>query len=704
MIKRCRLRVPNSDEGAILIFALIIVTTIALVVGTLVTRGDGSLRATLAVRQAAGSSYAADAAANVAINDLRTGYGFSGNPSENGFDNSLDGIGCFGNKVGNSGTDTLALNNFYPAVGAQPATSALVECTGVTGTGQQGSPVPISNSNKPGYAIVTLKGPITTQDPLKVHGGVYSNSTIVGQVSLDAGDAWAFGSCTQTTVTAPAVKHCNSGTTIPDPNYTNDLGGTVPALQAPPTSCTSGVAVFTPGYYDDATALNTATNLCSVAWFKPGTYYFDFHNNGCANVCPSNLFSGGSTSNDTWDINGATVVGGTPTDASGNVLSIPPTTPSMPGACQSPITTVNAQGVQFVFGGDSHIYVDQNSHVELCGTYHSDRPPVELYGLKSGSTPTATTATALQPSGTPSTSGGGTWTNVSAANLGTGGSGATWKTTTGNAQSTTLTVPGFATASTVPAGAVLTAATLHVTHKEPDATANSKSSVTVKIGSTTTPSITVAATGSTSLRTTDIAITGTNLNSLQTEIHKNGYTGATIAYTANAKGNNATTVVGPITLDLTYYLPVLRGEDGTCVDAYNATATCQFISMKNGNNKILFYLQGTTYVPHVDVSVLLGNFSAEIAKFGIVAAQLEFAITNGNPGYTGPIFEIPDNSPGYGFENTTVDLTVHLCTTHSPCTASDPVALTARVQLWDPSGEPAPPGRQVSVLTWAEQH
>ena len=95
--------------------------------------------------------------------------------------------------------------------------------------------------------------------------------------------------------------------------------------------------------------------------------------------------------------------------------------------------------------------------------------------------------------------------------------------------------------------------------------------------------------------------------------------------------------------------------------------------------------------------------SAEVAKFGVVARQLEFAIVTGNPRWTGPIFEIPDNSPGYGYENSTVQLKVHVCPGKPTCTAADPVALTARVQLWDPSGAPAPPGRQVSILSWSHQ-
>jgi hypothetical protein len=285
--------------------------------------------------------------------------------------------------------------------------------------------------------------------------------------------------------------------------------------------------------------------------------------------------------------------------------------------------------------------------------------------------------------------------NLSAADS----SAATWTTTSASAQSTTLTVQGFQPSSPVPAGSVLTSATLHIRHQDVDATTNSKGSAKLTVGTTTTAALPVAA--SASLTTTDVAVTGTDLNNLQKAVHDNGFSGATVAYTANAKKNNATAKVDSITLDLTYYVPVLRGEGGTCIDGTGTP--CQLISMTGGNNKIGFYLQGTSYAPLADVSIQLGNFSAEVAKFGIVVRQLEFAITNGNPRWTGPIFEIPDNSPGYGYANTTVDLKVHLCPGQSTCTTSAPVALTTRVQLWDASGSPAPPGRQVTVLSWSHQ-
>jgi len=694
----------RDDEGAILIFALIITTTIALVVGVLLTRGDGSLRATLALRQVAGSSYAADAAANIAINDLRTGYGFPGSVpwAESAFNNN-DAAGCFGNNVGLGATDTLPLNNFYPASGTQSSpTSALVECTAVSGTGMQGSPVPITNANKPGYAIITLNGPIAAGGSVTIHGGVYSNSTITGALNLDAGDAWAKGACSQTTVTAPGTKHCNSGTTIADPNYTAEITS-APALATLPTGCNANnVAVFSPGLYDDAAALTSAVSQCGASWFQPGNYYFDFHNNSCGAYCPSNLFG---TGGDVWTIPGdKPLIAGTP---AGKFASNPPNVNTDPsngnfgtGNCVSPITSTGAVGVQFIFGGDSQIGFNKNAEVEICGTYHADRPPVVLYGLKSGGTPSATPDNGRDISNGGSVVSSGNFTGASVGSLKSGGSGATWTSAANNnAQSTTLTVDGFQPSTTVPAGAILTGATLHVTHKEPDTTTNSKSAVVVTIGNKSTSSMTVATKGSTTSTTTNVPITGTDLNNLQTAVHAGGLTKATVAYTANAKASSAVTTVGPITLDYTYYLPVLRAQSG-CVTA--TSGGCGFFSYPGGNNKDVMYLQGTAYLPNADFNLTFGNFSAEVAKFGIVARQFEYNPVNGGIRWTGPVVEIPDNSPGYGYNNTTVDLKVHVCPAQSSCTTSDPVALTSRVQLWDPSGTPAPPGRQITILSWSQ--
>lgn len=713
---RTRLRRPRGDEGALLIFAIIIITTVALVTGVVLTRGDGSLRATVALRDVTRTSYAADGAAQVAINALRTGYNTGNGEPDPWYYTNVSGTGCFGyDGVAPTTTpiNTLVMNNLMPKVTGEntQALSARVECTPDDATGAQGSAVPINSSNKPGYAIVTLGDPsthtggtVTATDPLRVHGGIYANGAINGQVTVDAGTVRATGSCSGTTVTGTATKSCGSGPAIDDPNYNHELGSTVPDLRTPPTSCTSGVATFNPGYYDSAQALNTAMGLCRVMWFKPGNYYFDFHDEACTDVCPDGVYAG--TTN-VWTIpRGTDLLGGTPTNpTTGAVLARPPSPlPSdaaglVPGNCQSPITDVNALGVQFVFGGNSRMYLDGNgssgARMELCGTYHADRPPIDLYGLKTGATPTVTNDTPRDISNGGSVVAPGSFTGATVANLKAGGAGATWTTTNGNAATTTLKIDGFQPSTTVPAGSVLTEATLRVTHKEPATGASFAGSAKLTVG---TWSLTTAVTATTSSTTTSIPVTGANLAALQNAVHDAGYTGAAVEYTATAKQNNATTTVGPITLDLKYAVPVLRGQSGTCIAS---GTSCPLLSTDpSGNNKINMYLQGTTYAPLADFNIVLSNFSAEVAKFGIVARQLEFDVNTGNPRYTGPVFEIPDNSPGFGFETTLLRLDVYVCPGLT-CASGGELALRSKVRLFDQGGTPGPPNRQVSVLSWS---
>ena len=366
-----------EDGGALLIIAIIIITVVALVTGFVLTQGDGSLRATVALRDVARTSYAADAAAQLAINDLRTGYNTGSGEPDPWYYTNVANTGCFGfNGTPPSTTTpigTVVLNNLVPKLAGdtQQAMSARVVCTADDATGAQGSLVPINSQNKPGYAIVTLNGPLNSSGSLNVHGGIYTNGNINGVVNVDEGSVSLSGSCTQTTA---SPKSCSgSNTPIGDPGagnaaYDPDITS-VPALRKPPTTCTSGVAVFDPGYYDSAAAMTTGTNLCSVSWFKPGTYYFDFHNDSCPNVCPSNLYGSGGN---TWSINGGTVIGGTRVGS----------TTAMPGSCVSPIDDVSAQGVQFVFGGSSRMYVDNNSRVERAAATTSTARPSSSTGSR----------------------------------------------------------------------------------------------------------------------------------------------------------------------------------------------------------------------------------------------------------------------------------------------------------------------------------
>lgn len=734
MIDRLRRRLVRrsfDDRGAILLIAIIIVTVVAVVTGLVLTRGDGSLRATIALRDVARSSYAADGAAQVAINALRTGYNVGDGEPSPWFYTNVDGTGCFGfDGSGGSSVpkDTLPVDNVIPkeAGDTQSAMSAAVVCEPENATGEQGSAVPINSSNKPGYAIVTLGdrttqtgGTLTAGETLKVHGGIYANGNIAGPVSLTAGDVRATGNCPSTTVTAPATKRCADAPPAPgpigDPNYNHELGNTVPVFRTPPTTCTSSVAVFEPGYYDSAAQMNAATALCNVAWFKPGNYYFDFRDETCTDICPNGVFAG---TENVWTIpRGKDVLGGTPTNpVTGAVLALPPSSlPTdddnelIPGNCQSPITNVNAVGVQFVFGGNSRLYLagggSRGARMELCASYHANRPPIEIYGLKTGDTPTAandngSTVTAVGAVGNYT---GATVANLNAAdgNQATNANLAVWaRNNTGpnSIQSSSVTVSGFAPGTTIPKGAIVTAATLRVTHRS-TGSANAMT-LTPNLG---TGPITYTLPARVNLGTENINLAArSGWSNFQKAVHDEGFTGASFKFDGFL-GRNQTSQLDAVSLDLTYYVPVLRGQQGTCIET---GTSCPLLSTdSSGNNKIQMYLQGTTYAPYAHMSIVLSNFSAEVAKFGVIVRSLSFTVNTGNPRYSGPVFEIPDDSPGFGFETTLVRLKVYLCPgVTSGCTPdSGELHLEARVKVFDPGGILSAVNRKVDVLSWSHQ-
>lgn len=712
---------PRRDDGAILVVAMLVVTVVSLIVGVVLTTGDGSLRATVALREVAGSSYAADGAAKVALNALRTGYS-PGDPngsllpdSEWGFNNSFDGTGCFGKDSSGAAVDTLVLSEFYPPTGGQSAaTSAAVTCVPEDATGARGAPVPITDSNKPGSAVLTLGTGGETGfysktlggNDFRVSGGIWSNSTIVADTGalVSSRSIRAHSGCTGTT-TAPVVD-CNA-VTVTDPGYASDLdiaGTGIPALQTVP-SCSGGVAAFEPGYYDDVTALNALTtpnaNKSCVYWFKPGTYYFDFHNNSADPLFDADI---ASATSDEWTISSGTLVAGTRVGTKSTV----------PGACVNPIDSTTAAGVQFIFGGDSRMLIDKDGQAEICGTYHSNRPPIAIYGQKTGVTPAATTlsgGTALGPSGTVTTSvtnGTVTPPNPSSSVVTTPNDSKdiTWlRPASGPASATgTFSMTGFTPATTIPKGAVLTSASLKVRHSDgASTTSNSASQVSFKpTGSTVTLS------GNLTPRPAGYGIDAADLTlsadwgKIQKYVHDNGYTGAVVDYTAKL-AKSETAKLDSVQLELTYYVPGLRGETtsaipGSCVAT---VAGCSVVSTTG--NKSILYVQGTHYTPLAKVDITLNNVSQQVFRFGVIARALEVKAT-GSFGFTGAVIELPDNSPGWGFGGTLVQLKVYLCPGAATCSASaGELALKVRAQLWDATGSPDPPSRQVTVLSWSEQ-
>ncbi len=369
----------SDDSGATLIFALIFVTVVSLVIAAILSFVDTSMRTTLAVRDQADRSAAAEGAAQLAINAVRNST----------FVNAA-GTKCLGD-------DSLNLPGFYQSGGT--TYSATVTCDPDTTDSVRGgsSPITVAGGNRPGQAVLTLgadpadglDATLGGNDVLTVHGDVYSNANITAQKNLTSdGAITAVGTCSATGVmrsatgtltTNPKGPKCGGGVApAADPDYPTPPAPTTPR-SVPDCPTTGKTITFSPGLYTDLAGLNAITagkgngkkSGCPdvTFWFQPGVYYFDL---------------GGE-----WDIPGTVrVVGGTPR-AGVNLDN-----PTIPKACKAPIPDEGQDpktwtppgpnaGVEFVFGGATNLVLQSGAQLELCGTYNAKVPPIVLYGLKS---------------------------------------------------------------------------------------------------------------------------------------------------------------------------------------------------------------------------------------------------------------------------------------------------------------------------------
>ncbi|MFJ9783057.1 hypothetical protein ACIRSS_25985 [Amycolatopsis sp. NPDC101161] len=660
----------HDDRGAALPLVLVLVTVVAVVLGAVLSFAETSVRTTVNLRDQASAAYTADGALQAAINEIRNS-GFTGAPGQH----------CFG------ASDTLTLPSF------DGTDSAAVSCTADPAKVLIQCPS-LSACNRPGNAILTLgtggEDGVTIQQPtgssFRVHGIVYSNSTInVVNGSLDTNTAvYARAACSGTIRSTPAASCRYGGSSLgADPGYAPALTSVPPYRKVP--SCGGSVVTFQPGYYDDAAGLSTLmsnSSPCknSVWWFTPGTYYFDFHNG--AAVRPPSLPAG----TDVWTIDSGRLVAGTPVDASGRILAAPPASATIPGACDNPIDDAKAQGVQFVFGGDSQLAV-KAGQAEICGTYSGTKPPVALYGLTSGAESPVTTT--LTPTGvTP-----GSFTNATPALLSTVDSqAATWTNNGNGNQSATVTATGYAPPAAIPAGSILTSARARVVHGNDNGATQDNLSVQLTTASGTTGPVIVQPYTDKALHTDYADFT----SALSQQVYDGSFTGAQLAYTAAVK-HKGTESVDALQLELTYTPPALRAESGCTQLVYTSSSACALVtSVNNSGNR--FYVQGTTYAPKAVLDVTLNNATEPIFRFGVIARSLQVKLT-GSVTFTGAVIEVPDDSPGFVFG---VYLSAYVCPGAGSCAPGGTAAARARVAYVD--GDPARPvpgSRQVSVLSWS---
>lgn len=367
LMSRAKRRIGHDDSGAALVLVLIFTTVVAVVVAVVMGMVQTSLRTTLAMRTQAAEASVADAAAQVAINQLRQG--------------TYLGVGeCFG-----ATTDTLTLSDLYSGAAGSTATAS-VKCVRDQNTTDL---APINTANHPKAALLTLD--TGTSAPginidiqgsggtkvMKVRGGVFSNSTIALPHGLLDAD-WVVARKTpcdlaDINATSETCPYTAPDTRGQDPMY--DPPTQLPTGDPAVANCT-GKTVYTlsPGRYTSATKLNalTSTNAAcreAVVWMKPGVYWLDF--------------------DDAWVFKQATVFGGGGPTA-------PDINEAFPGFCPSPVAPNGATsgwnspnpglGVTIVLGGKSRIFFDADKdaggRAEFCGDYSETRPPIVFYGLK----------------------------------------------------------------------------------------------------------------------------------------------------------------------------------------------------------------------------------------------------------------------------------------------------------------------------------
>ncbi|HEX5407870.1 MAG TPA: hypothetical protein VFX16_36860 [Pseudonocardiaceae bacterium] len=700
-----RHRFVHGDDGAALVFVLLIVTVTAVLIGALMSMARTSLTATIGLRAQTGSAYSADGAMQVAINSIRNST-FDGNA----------GTFCFDN--GTSATLTVPYGTGSAVVNCVPDPAKVkIQCP------------QLNQCNRPGAAVLTL-GRVAHEDGLYirqqgtgqflVHGAIFSNSTInVDHGSLRTNAAvYARGTCTGTIVSNPAPASCNYADTTPpstlgqDPGYLK-LASSVPAYRSPP-ACTksNSVVTFQPGYYDDAAALSSMMSghsSCrdSTWWFKPGTYYFDFHNSG-TNSDPA--LGGGSN---VWQINDGYLVAGAPTDSTGKILSAPPNpVANIPGACDNPVNDPNGVGVQFIFGGDSQVLMT-GGQAEICGSYSPTVPPVAVYGNTTGAeTTTALTGTNGLKAATVTSAGGftdgpvtaGPATTADLANIENTyapGSYAGWTPNNANSQVGQVSVNGYAPGTVIPAGSNLVSAMLRVGHRfNPNGGTSESLSVQVTPNGGTTFAVPIPRYDATlpAGQTDVVDIT----SSLQSLVHSVGFSGATMSAQATISKKGTQDLDG-VQLDLTYIAPAFRAESG-CVTTtpYPGGSSCALLTAANGSG-VPFYVEGTTYAPLGVVDLTLNNAAAWVFRFGIIVRALAVKET-GSLVYSGPIIEVPDDSPGFVFN---VFLSVYVCPGSTSCTVPQgpptPIpALSARVGFVDTDPTtPVAGQRQVAILSWS---
>ncbi len=350
------MRRHTDDQGSILVLVIVFMTSVALVSLALLSQADANLRYTTIERQKKRQVYAANAAVDYGIQQLRNNAGVCGPAQAVVAPQPLP----------------------FPVNGRTPTWACRETPNGSSG-GAFGSgwAVFLTGANLTGNGVAVK---ILGKTMHVINGPVYNDHDDAGgnlnqawSISQNAGLTVANGYVTQYWPTCPltgtinylvtANVYCTS-TSLPVPLPRESLAATAPtgtASHIPVATADPGCVAFNPGRYTQKPNLTSG----KVNFFRGGVYYFD----GIGS----------------WNFNSELVLGGTPQrgEARNTALN-----------CNDP-----AQGgVMFVFGGNSSLTLTGTSTIEMFPGNAAGGPGVSFYQVQTtggGWTASTVTSTAL---------------------------------------------------------------------------------------------------------------------------------------------------------------------------------------------------------------------------------------------------------------------------------------------------------------------
>jgi len=439
-------RPRHGDGGTSLVIVLIIISTVSLVMGVVLSQVDTNVRTTVALRAQAEDNYGADGATQATLNALRTS-GITckdpSNPDTKAFgsvatpffvpDSSTDGAinayaKCTPDAITGVSTSTAVIastsmvtpppvTSTAPYLGGGDATlpSYAVMTTG-SASGDFGFDISPSAGNK---TVCVENGSVGSNKNVDASGSgqilaVRLSPSVTGQGTTDCTTGTGTDPTTKSKLLVTAVGQCkNAGSFTP----TNCVGSSAPVTAPPAPALPSGTvavnpapvcdnskkyAAFVPGLYTNVATLNAPCSGTTpdVEWFSPGWYYFDYGSTQWA--WPLTLVAGTPLNKS----NGAPISGLDPTNGSTlNKLGVSTLAPA-PGSCNDPDPGKNpgggVQGVSMVFAGASQTGANtaRSSTAEICASSPSGSPPAAIYGLATSQTITTASGSRTLPAET----------------------------------------------------------------------------------------------------------------------------------------------------------------------------------------------------------------------------------------------------------------------------------------------------------------